>query len=195
MAEIYQIDSYDIIDRVSTFGGTNLMRHSGCNELDKQYLEDQTIDFLGYGIKLLPGQTTTCTNANVFYYPNNETIFIPAQTQWTVSCFIYENTLTSENSSDKINSTFYRYSSNSSVQVSPSFELNTTGLITYTNKETSDRNIRGTNFWISIPSTATGYIIIGPRKIELGKKPTDWTPCPYDLITYDSTNQALVFFQ
>lgn len=195
MADIYQIDSYDIIDRVSTFGGTNLMRWSGCSELDKQYLQDQTIDFLGYGIKLLPGQTMTYTSTSVFYYPNNETIFIPAQTQLIISCFIYENTLTSENSSDKINSTYYQYYSGGQSQISPSFALNTTGLITYKNQDSSDRNIKGTNFSISIPSTATGYIIIGPRKVEIGNKPTDWTPCPYDLVTYDSTNQALVFFQ
>lgn len=32
MAEIYRIGSDDLIDRVSTFGGTNLMRASGCSD-------------------------------------------------------------------------------------------------------------------------------------------------------------------
>ena len=40
-----------------------------------------------------------------------------------------------------------------------------------------------------------GYIDIGGIKIEKGNKPTEWTPAPQDLVTVDTTNNTLVFFQ
>ena len=191
--EIYQIDSNDIIDRVSTFGGTNLMRASGCSNWDVQYYrQDQTayqVEFLGDRIKIPAGKQLSQNRLN---YPNNISLNLDEKVLF--SFYIYENTLTSESTSDKIAINYGYFRTGSSTGTATSIDLSYTGLFTQF-WNVGAENILGFTLGITIPSTATGYIIIGPRKVELGSKPTDWSPSPYDLVTYDSTNQALVFFQ
>ena len=193
MADIYQIDSYDIIDRVSTFGGANLMRASGCSDWDAQYYhQDQTdyqVEFLGDRIKIPAGKQLYQSRLD---YPNNISLNLDEKVLF--SFYIYENTLTSESTSDKIRIDYKYFRTGSSTSSATSIDLSYTGLFTQF-WNIGAENILSFTLGIQIPSTATGYIIIGPRKVELGNKPTDWSPCPYDLVTYDSTNQALVFFQ
>lgn len=196
MAEIYRIGSDDLIDRVSTFGGINLMRASGCGDWDAQwYASDQGFEFMGDRVKIPAGKNLAPSNQYNLY--TNELFSCPPGTILTFSTYIYENTLTSEKSSDKLG--FYRsiFQNNGSTSgIAKYFNLNTTGFVYFTSTQiTSDDQIRGICFYPRVNSTVSGYITIGRLKVEVGTKPTDWTPSPYDLVTYDSSSESLVFFQ
>lgn len=196
MAEIYRIGSDDLIDRVSTFGGTNLMRASGCSDWDAQwYSTTAGFEFMGDRIKI-PGGADFKTSKASNLYTADHTFFCPIGTSILFSTYIYENTLTSENTNDKISFYYYFLSgAGGSGSSAKSFNLNTTGFVCFTAPTFSYDQLKGIYFGPRTNSTVSGYITIGPLKVEIGSKPTDWTPSPYDLVTYDSSSESLVFFQ
>ena len=80
---------------------------------------------------------------------------------------------------------------NSGYGTNLSIPVGQTGL--YTKSFLANEDCRG--FFLQSISTAaatSGSIILGPPKIEIGNKPTDWTPCPEDLIIYN--DETLTFF-
>lgn len=188
MAEIYKIGSDDLIDRVSTFGGTNLARSSDYDIFGADTYNTKTnVTFLGNNkIKIDAGGKLGRSNTNYTQLP----IIVPSlnkKSNWHF--FVYENTL-NEICKFQVG---IQYSSAGSGLTSINIPVNGTGL--YIKSATYD-NIYGIYISLIDASSATsGYIILGPLKYEIGTKPTDWTPCPYDLVTYNSTNSQLVFFQ
>lgn len=200
MAEIYRIGSDDLIDRVSTFGGTNLMRASGCDDWDAQwYSTTQGFEFMGDRVKVPGGKNFTTSSYTV--YDRLLPISYFANTPLMCSVFIYENTLTSTNNTDKITLECTSYYIDETYgnwwyTTRDTVDLNTIGLANVKLSYNSNfKELYGMRLSINTTSATSGYLIVGPRKIEMGTKPTDWTPSPYDLVTYNSSSESLVFFQ
>ncbi len=197
MAEIYRIGSDDLVDRVSTFGGTNLVRGSNYDQfgIDTYYYKTG-VTFLGDNkVKIEAGGRLNRSTTQqekfrltqpIIFDQNNKTII--------TSFYVYENTL----NQDCICKLWYYHDTDGAagaytVITVPAQE---TGFF----KGTCDFAITTKDHYgylldIRATNATSGYIIIGPVKIEKGTKPTDWTSSPYDLVTYDSSSQSLVFFQ
>lgn len=201
MAEIYRIGSDDLIDRVSTFGGTNLTRASGCGDWDAQhYGTSQGFEFMGDRVKIPGGKQFGISNYAKTYDRLLPILYI-ANTPLTISTIIYENTLTSTNDSDEISFQVVSYHidethGNWYYYSTKTVNLNFVGAIDFKiSYSTNFDKLYGMALIIKTSSTTSGYLTVGPRKVEIGNKATDWTPSPYDLVTYDSSNESLVFFQ
>lgn len=190
MAEIYRIGSDDLVDRVSTFGGTNLALATSYDQFGiDTYATKENVTFLGdnkvkieAGGELNRGSSKIITN----FPDGNPQLF---SGNYIISFYVYENTLNQNGSF-----AFYKKHNASSAggQVY-TLSAQKTGLFTFLHPlNNSYYGFYGRWYF---PNATSGYIIISPLKFEKGTKATDWTPSPYDLVTYDSSNESLVFFQ
>jgi hypothetical protein len=111
----------------------------------------------------------------------------PKEFQTICSFYIYENTL---NNSFKGN---IWGDLPESTWNGIGFVVNTgfTGFYNNTMLWTNPRS--GFTIDFDTTTSTSGYIIIGPVKLEIGNKPTDWTPAPKDLVTY--SDETIKFFQ
>ena len=160
--------TYDLQDKISTFGGTNYVLNSnvsisGLNlneqfDIDWQSLKGKIIVVSCY-IKLT--NAVGGNSARVGFEPS---FSYSGGNQY---CGIWHNTANgaTDNFSGRISAVY---------TVNP----NITGI-----------GQRG----IYIQRYSSGTIIISHPKIEIGTKPTEWTPAPQDLVTYSS--ETLEFFQ
>jgi len=97
---------------------------------------------------------------------------IPKGTTITVSCYVFENTLSGGH-----HWIYYEYlPAWSYVSIPVGF----TGLFSST-FVTTDDPITRLCIDYDIRNNTSGKLVIGPVKVEIGNKPTDWTPAPEDL--------------
>ena len=188
-------NTYDIKDTVSEFGGTNLLKYSAwgaamrngmlyeSNTRDIDYNKIWNLDYkvveIDYGIS---NYNLGSLNASGL----NDKI-IPKDTTLCFSIPIYENTL----NGDFTFTPMCIRLGNSGYGTELSIPVGQTGL--YTESFLVNEDCRGFFLQGIDTSTATsGSIVLGPPKIEIGNKPTDWTPCLEDLVVYDY--EQLTFF-
>lgn len=168
-------------------GGRNLFRDSA---LDSSYWTTGT----GCEVSIDNNILTTIT-AGEYYQsvssssarPDSDFTTIPAGTTLTLSCYFYENTITTGN-----HRIFYASKPSWLSQIVP---LGFTGLWSKTFTTTTDITR------LSIAYDTRGMLegekwVCGPCKIEIGNKATDWSPAPEDVDsaisnTRDIANTAL----
>ena len=168
-------------------GGRNLFRDSA---LDSSYWTTGT----GCEVSIDNNILTTIT-AGEYYQsvssssarPDSDFTTIPAGTTLTLSCYFYENTITTGN-----HRIFYASKPSWLSQIVP---LGFTGLWSKTFTTTTDITR------LSIDYDTRGMLegekwVCGPCKIEIGNKATDWSPAPEDVDsaisnTRDIANTAL----
>jgi len=168
-------------------GGRNLFRDSA---FDSGYWTTGT----GCEVSIDNNILTTIT-AGEYYQsvssssarPDSDFTTIPAGTTLTLSCYFYENTITSGN-----HRIFYASKPSWLSQIVP---LGFTGLWSKTFTTTTDITR------LSIDYDTRGMLegekwVCGPCKLEIGNKATDWTPAPEDVDsaisdTRDIANTAL----
>ena len=168
-------------------GGRNLFRDSA---LDSDYWTTGT----GCEVSIDNNILTTIT-AGEYYQsvssssarPDSDFTTIPAGTTLTLSCYFYENTITTGN-----HRIFYASKPSWLSQIVP---LGFTGLWSKTFTTTTDITR------LSIDYDTRGMLegekwVCGPCKIEIGNKATDWSPAPEDVDsaisnTRDIANTAL----
>lgn len=197
MAEIYRIGSDDLVDRVSTFGGTNLAKGTDYTMFNTDtYYYKTNVTFLDNNTAKIEagGRLSRSTTQQEKFRLTQPIIFDQNNKTIVTSFYVYENTL-NQNCICKL---WYYHSTNGAggaytIVTVPAQE---TGFFkgTYDFAATIKDHY---GYFLDIQTTdaTSGYIIIGPVKIEKGNKPTDWTPSQYDLVTYDSSSESLVFFQ
>lgn len=129
--------------------------------------------------------------------PDSDYIVIPAGTTLTLSCYFYENTVTSG---------YHRiyYMSKPSWKAF-TIPVGFTGLWTKTFTTTED--ITRTTIDYDLRNMSAGEKwVVGPCKLEIGNKATDWSPAPEDVdegindasktatnyLYYDSTNGLII---
>lgn len=178
MAEIYKIGSDNLVDRVSTFGGTNYAQYSGPGVVQSHLTSGNEYIAINIG--------TAANN-------------IPSGSTVTVSFDLEMKVVTA-------NPTLLVYNTNNKGpmqfnDVSKTYTAATNTTLkqhcVYTSTMTARSDATLTNNFLEFYSTYnTGNVFsISNLKLEKGNKPTDWTPAPQDLVTVDTTNDTLVFFQ
>lgn len=192
MAEIYRIGSDDLVDRVSTFGGTNLIKKSNSfrtGSVQSTTTMVQTVENSIYKMVISAGNSSNWNSswwatgfANDTGDLNN--VLITGQ-QYTVSM-----TMKAEGNTKP--PTLYLNSTNGYKQLQGTLSNNWS--IVYYNFIWAANGTGSPHLGWSAITTASTYWIKN-WKIEIGNKPTDWTPAPQDLVTYDSSSESLVFFQ
>ena len=192
MAEIYKIGSDDLIDRVSTFGGTNLILKSNsfrAGSVQSASTMAQTIENNMYKMVISAGNSSNWNSswwatgfANGTEDLNN---VLTTGEQYVVSMMMKAEGNTKP-------PTLYLNSTNGYKQLLGTLSNNWTTVyytFTWAGSGTGSPHLG----WSAITTASTYYI--KNWKIEKGNKPTDWTPAPQDLVTVDTTNNTLVFFQ
>lgn len=183
MAEIYKIGSDNLIDRVSTFGGTNLFKWTGLD---------------GYNKEL---QLNNYQNTGSFTQFTNSLQFDPSKTlgeKYTISFDIISPNGTT-NVSLYNNNGYPKYFWFAPVTLGSIGNTWTHFSYTVTNTEYTGTGTISTNeqLWRRIEIYCPSQMGCKVRnvKVEKGNKPTDWTPALQDLVKYDSSTSSLVFFQ
>ena len=182
MAEIYRIGSDDLVDRISQFGGTNYFKWAGLD---------------GYNKEL---QLNNYNNVGSFTQFTNSLQFDPSLTvgqQYTISFDVISPNGATDIQLYNSNGTpkyFNFHAGSVATNVGNSWvHINKTITnVQYSGTATPSTN---TQIWRRIEIYAPSKMGVKIRnvKVELGNKPTDWTPAPQDLVTI--SGEQLVFFQ
>lgn len=173
MADIYQIDSNDIIDRVSVFGNTNLALGTDYSNITNC----ASVTFLDNNrVKIPAGVSFSTANSKTNY---DSTITV---SNYHFHVPIYENTL-----DDKATFTAWRRDPNGTGATGNNDIVASGVTEEWNHSYPGPHTVRGFYFAVSTTASTTGYITIGPLKVERGNKSTDWTPSPYDLVTVSDT--------
>lgn len=190
MAEIYRIGSDDLIDRVSIFGGTNLALATNYDQFGINTYDIKTnVTFLGNNkVKIEAGGRLRRYANTIVNFPNGPRSFKGTLVR---SIPIYENTLDT-NAGFTV---WYKTTATSGGGHGYSIPSQYTGFIYIIDTIINETSLYGFSLEAYATEATSGYIVIGPLKVEIGNKPTDWTPAPEDLVTYDSSNESLIFFQ
>lgn len=176
--------TYDLQDKVSTFGGTNLFKYNGLRFYNQEY------------------QLANYNNTGSFTQFTNSLQFDPSKTvgqQYTISFDVISPNgstniqLYNSNSNPKY---FYFSAGNVATNVGNSWVHISK---TITNAQYSGSNIPSTNEqqWRRIEIYAPSQMGVKIRnvKVEVGNKSTEWTPAPQDLAIYTSLDETIEFFQ
>lgn len=213
MAEIYKIGSDDLIDRVSQFGGTNLFRLTAMDQRDNfvgNSVTDWTAYFRWYNasaaihtfeqIKGNEYQDTVLLNQNanlgIAFVRLNSELNLDSNSYYTISCWA-KSTQTTKGLCiglsyyNTSNTWVWRGGSNSKAFTT----TNTWQHFTHTFKPDADTQAICYCFTVVGAANGTDTFTIKNCKLEKGTKATAWIPAPEDLVTVDTTNNTLVFFQ
>jgi len=184
MAEIYRIGSDDIVDRVSEFGGTNLLRGSNTgqdwvystfsNEIFTRSTTATTESFVS-GKTTIPLELDTTYTFSAWLKTNGQVS--------SVEMFLYDAAVKTVKSKNlgSLTSDWAFYSWTVTMPSSWSSGTNATSIW----------NARFDNNGSKTSGTEAILYVKHP-KLEKGNKPTDWTPAPQDLVTISGTE--LQFF-
>lgn len=177
---------YNIRDDVHTWGGRNLMLRTAYSTFGN------TDHFNNIGSATVSGSKVTVPYGKEIYhkdYVKNVIGLIPSGTVVTCSIYIYEATATG---------------GNHKVYMSPL--TNTTGTVTWTNTKSIPSGTTGLVSWqwttaadyygfvldLDTRNDTAGQIIFGQAKVEIGNKPTDWSPAPEDIAVVVGTQLQLL---
>lgn len=179
MAEIYKIGSDDLVDRVSTFGGTNYAQYSG---------PGLVVSHLTSGNEYIAINIGTAAN-NI---PSGSTVTVSFDLEMKV--VTANPTLLVYNTNNKGPMQFNNASKTYTAAANTTLKQHCVYTSTITARGSQATT---TNNYLEFYSTYnTGNVFsISNLKLEIGNKPTDWTPALEDLVTYDSSTSSLVFFQ
>jgi hypothetical protein len=197
MAEIYKIGSNDLIDRVSTFGGTNLLVDTwlATNQYGLSNCTASIVADASAPIKSVVRLTLTDSTKNAHCYLTNMKTRVPMQQgeQYVASAWLKSSANMNRPSNIMCECYSGTYTRLNNVNISTSWSRQSV-VFTYNENATYQAlYIIYPELWSGLSNG--GYIDIGGIKIEKGNKPTEWTPAPQDLVTVDTTNNTLVFFQ
>lgn len=179
--------TYDLQDKVSIFGGTNLLAKCDWKNFD---WTDSFSKFQSGNIEILSNNKLKIY-ANVDlrqqHHINSLDFNTPEEFQTICSFYIYENTLNNQFKG----SIWGEFPESTWSGNGFSVDIGFTG---FYSKITLWQGLRS-GFTIDFNTTdsTSGYIIIGPVKLEKGNKSTDCTPAFRDLVTYK--NETINFFQ
>lgn len=178
--------TYDLKDEVSSFGGTNLLINCDWKNFN---LRDSFSIHSGNSEILPDNKLKIYANTDIRQgsHINPLGFNTPESFQTICSFYVYENTLNNSFTcaihGDIPDSTWSGYGF--------SIDSNFTGFYNHITSWTGSRS--GFSITFDTKASTSGYIIIGPVKLEKGNKPTDWTPAPKDLVTY--SDETIKFFQ
>ena len=143
-------------------GGRNLCKNTGFNDLS-----------MWYGSPSVSGGKLTITTATEVGISNDykTNVTIPTGTEYTVSCYFYENTI-----SDGNRRIYFRDQPAWDYWTVPA---NFTGLFSRTATATVDITRLAIEY--DTRNKTGGKWVVGPVKIEIGNVATDWAPAPEDV--------------
>lgn len=184
MAEIYKIGSDDIVDRVSTFGGTNLALATATS---KTCTKGNTVSYfspIGLWSVSTNGRNKLTDTSNLYFVISFDWNATNVTTAFSMTCTLkYSSTSYSDSGATVIKTTGNAVSTGSS-----------SGHFVKVFTPSDAQRTYGTQFLLGGAATAdsTVNIVVSNFKFEKGNKSTDWTPAPEDLVTISGTE--LQFF-
>jgi len=186
--------TYDLQDKVSTFGGTNLL--IGSKNLSSFITSAATIT-LTNNIITLPGNTSGWDYVHTpfvsFNIINNHTLILSFEYKASIASDTWIVTEGTASNTPKTNRTKYkdhRFTLAAKDTWTKYTQIFNNFSLTYLTSGSGDVNY----FRIAFYSRTDGANLqIRYPKLERSNKPTEWTPAPQDLVTYSS--ETLEFFQ
>lgn len=209
MAEIYRIGSDDLVDRVSTFGGTNLIK--GTQNWDNPSWTVKNTTYLTLTSDVYENTTIAkiIKSASTSFYVDIlacNAVIVPEPNTWYTLSFWAK-----ADAAMPFISYFYptcvedgrtNYGANVNGRSATGSDGNTTTTLTtdwkrYAISWKTIATVSGAKnvLLCRLLAATTGTCYFAGVKFEKGNKDTDWTPAPEDLVTYDLSNESLVFFQ
>lgn len=201
MAEIYRIGSYDIQDRVSTFGNTNLLKNTwlatdvyGLTNCTASIVADSSAP-----AKFVVRLTLTDSTKNAHCYLTSMKTRVPMETGkiYVASAWLRASAATTKKSDIYCECISGNYLRLNNINITTAWTCQSVVFTYNSDAQYQALYIVYPGLWNGLSNG--GYIDIGGVQVEKGgasieeSKPTDWTPAPQDLVTY--SNESLVFFQ
>lgn len=191
MALISQIQDtnntvYNLRDDIHTWGGRNLALATNYDQfgIDTYDGNNTGITFLGNNkVKIAAGNRFYRYANTIVNFPNGPRLF---KGTMIASIYVYENTLDQQSSFTywcKLSET----SGGGQMTYIPS---QYTGLVQ--NITSTNQSFYGFSLDIKTLDATSGYLVIGPLKVEMGNKPTDWSPAPEDIAHVNGTQLILL---
>ena len=201
MAEIYRIGSDDIVDRVSHFGRTNLLRNNwlatnvyGLSNCTASVLADNSAP-AKYVVRL----TLTDSTKNAHCYLSNMKTRVSMESGkiYIASVWLRSSANTTKPSNIYCECISGAYLRLNNVNITTAWTRQSVVFTYNSDAQYQALYIVYPALWSGLSNG--GYIDIGGVSVEKGAdtlehtKPTDWTPAPQDLVTV--SDEQLVFFQ
>lgn len=165
MAEIYKIGSDDLIDRVSTFGGRNLIKNSNAVA--------STTNASAWGYSIWRLEDPACLKVGETLVASAD-ITPGASNTWTAATFYLYNASADDGARNK-----------SATVLGDIVNGRGSAILTVNSNYTNYTDLL---IYYGTAGQCTGHSgTITNVKLERGNKPTQWTPAPEDLVTVSST--------
>ena len=191
MALISQIQGtnntiYNLRDDVHTWGGRNLALATSYDQFDLNTYDVKTKTTIlnNNRVKIEAGGWFRRYGNTIANFSNAPRLF---QGDFIASIYVYENTL----DQDGHISCWRKTTATGGGGVGGTIPAQTTGLITI-NMKNENGSYYGFTLDISLSNATSGYLVVGPFKVEKGNKPTDWSPAPEDIARVNGTQLILL---
>ena len=202
MAEIYKIGSDDIVDRVSTFGGTNLVTGSNTNDLNlNKWYHSNAVGGTTRIIEIENGvpcvkitrDTTEQSSWHYFHYDGLLSTKIETNTVYTVTFDLKPSVNGSISLSAFMNGNATNSLSKTVTTLQGTLVANQWNHIvmqTTTKDSFEEITIGNQCVYMSLSASLRAvntWTMMKNIKVEKGNKPTRWTPAPQDLVKISGT--------
>lgn len=201
--------TYDLQDKVSTFGNVNLLKHTQDPSTADYALTGSS--YLGDGIfRLTPTTSAAYMKWKVNYldyadYKDNyfttsfEARLADVESTYTnINLLFYFGVNLSTRVGSILSSSYDRYSPGMTVTTTLTSEWQRFDVTKYlpTDLTTGKDTALAAGNFVTVELGVSGSrkpVEIRKIQLEIGNKSTDWSPSPYDLATYD--DETITFFQ
>ena len=181
---------YNIRDDVHTWGGRNLMLHT-------DYATYGTSTFFNDGIPSVSinNNKMTIPYATSIAHLSKKNVLsftIPSNTIVTCSVYVYENTIADGTHAVRVGRIANIEGTSVSFSDWQTIPTGFTGLYSWQWKFSSTTDAYGFILNFSTTQSTSGNMILGRVKVEIGNKPTDWSPAPEDIAYVNGTTLELL---
>lgn len=178
---------YNLRDDVHTWGGRNLALATNYDQfgIDTYDSSNTGITFLGNNkVKIEAGGRLRRYGNTIVNFPDAPRLY---QGDFIFSIYVYENTLDQDGGL----TCWVKTSATAGGGYATTIPAQYTGLI-----QSKMLNINTSTYGFALDVKAldatSGYLVVGPFKVEKGNKPTDWSPALEDIAHVNGTQLILL---
>lgn len=177
---------YNLRDDVHTWGGRNWALATDYNQFDLSTYDVKTNTTIldNNRVKIEAGGRLRRYGNTIANFPDAPRL---CQGEFIASIYVYENTLDQNGNI----TCWKKTTATSGGGGGTTIPAQTTGLITLKLGNVNS-SYYGFSLEIQLTDATSGYLVVGPFKVEKGNKPTDWSPAPEDIAHVNGTQLILL---